>query len=218
VTEKRTRLSPAARRSQLIELGVQMLATRTLDDLSVEEIAAQAGISRGLLFHYFASKRDFHLEVARAAAAELVRRTAPDQTKAPIDALRGSLHDFIDYVEENPDGYLSLVRGAASADEQMRAISDETRATLAQRVIDVVGEMGFELSPRARLSVQGWVAYVEECVVRWMAQRELSREDLEDLLSKSLPAVVLASTDEEVGSLVSILTAETAISTGATLR
>src|SRR5581483_404686 len=82
--EKRTRLDPAARRAQLIELGVQMLATRTLDELSVEDIATQAGISRGLLFHYFASKQEFHVEVARAAAAALIARTAPDPALPPL--------------------------------------------------------------------------------------------------------------------------------------
>jgi AcrR family transcriptional regulator len=206
------RLSPEARRAQLIELGVEMLATRTLDELSVEEIAQQAGISRGLLFHYFSSKQDFHVEVARAKAAELIRRTAPDESKAPIDALRGSLHDFIDYVEENPDSYVSLVRGAASGDAELRAIFDDTRAVLAERVVGVVASMGFELPPRAQLVIQGWVAFVEECVVRWTATRDVPRPELEELLAKSLPAVVLASTDEEVGSLVSILTADTAIS------
>ena len=70
--DKRTRLRPDARRAQLIALGVEMLATRTLDELSVEDIATEAGISRGLLFHYFASKQEFHLEVARAAAQELI--------------------------------------------------------------------------------------------------------------------------------------------------
>jgi AcrR family transcriptional regulator len=209
--DKRVRLSPEARRAQLIALGVDMLATRTLDELSVEDIAAQAGISRGLLFHYFASKQDFHVAVARAAAQELIHRTRPDESKTPIEALRGSVHDFIDYVEENPDSYRSLVRGAASGDAQLRAIFDDTRTTLAGRVVDVVASMGFELSDRARLAVQGWVAFVEECVIRWTDTRVITREDLEDLLAKSLPAVVLASTDEEVGSLAAILTAETAI-------
>src|SRR3981189_63361 len=97
-TEKRVRLNPQARRAQLIKLGVEMLATRTLDELSVEEIAQQAGISRGLLFHYFSSKREFPLEVARAAAQELIRRTMPDEAKPPLEALYGSLHAFIDYV------------------------------------------------------------------------------------------------------------------------
>ncbi len=52
---KRVRLSPEERRAQLIDLGVRMLADRPLEQISVEDIADQAGVSRGLLFHYFAS-------------------------------------------------------------------------------------------------------------------------------------------------------------------
>src|SRR6476659_5806736 len=103
----RVRLDPAQRRAQLIELGVEMLATRTLDALSVEDIAQKAGISRGLLFHYFSSKQEFHVEVARAAAAALLARTEPDSSLAPVDALRGGLGAFGDYVAENPDNYKS---------------------------------------------------------------------------------------------------------------
>jgi AcrR family transcriptional regulator len=208
---KRVRLNPEARRAQLIELGVEMLAKRRLDELSVELIAKAAGISRGLLFHYFSSKQEFHLEVARAAAAEMIRRTQPDPALAPVDALRGALTSFIDYVEENPDNYKSLVRGAASGDAQMRVIFDETRSTMAQRVVGVLADMGLEVSPRATLAIHGWVAYAEECVVRWIDTRTISRDDLLDVLTKSLPAIALSATDEDVRSLVAILTAEQAI-------
>ena len=145
-TEKRVRLNPEARRAQLIELGVEMLATRTLDELSVEDIAQQAGISRGLLFHYFSSKQEFHLEVARAAAQELLNRTERDDALAPLDALHASTHSFIDYIEENPDSYKSLVRGAVSGDAEMRALYAETRATLAQRVVDTTKDIKPRLS------------------------------------------------------------------------
>ncbi|MDT4949107.1 MAG: hypothetical protein QOJ37_1702 [Pseudonocardiales bacterium] len=203
---KRVRLSPEARRAQLIELGVELLATRRLDELSVELIAQSAGISRGLLFHYFSSKQEFHTEVARAAAAEMIRRTEPDTSRPPVEALRGALSAFIDYVEENPDNYKSLVRGAASADLEMRAIFDNTRATMAQRVIDVIAQLGFELSDRADLAVHGWVAYVEECVIRWIDSRRFDREQLLEMLTKSLPAVALSASDDEDGTLDSILT------------
>lgn len=212
---KRSRLSPEARRAQLIALGVEMLATRRLDELSVELIATTAGISRGLLFHYFSSKQDFHVEVARAAAADMIRRTEPDPSLPPVEALRGAITAFIDYVEENPDNYKSLVRGAASGDARMRAIFDDTRSTLARRIVGVIGELGLELSPRAELAVQGWVAYVEECVIRWIDTRTIERGSLEDMLTKSLPAVALSATDEEVGTLVSILTAQSEIDPGA---
>ncbi len=208
---KRSRLSPEARRAQLIELGVDMLATRRLDELSVELIASTAGISRGLLFHYFASKQEFHLEVARAAAAEMIRRTQPDAALSPVEALRAALTSFIDYVEENPDNYKSLVRGAASGDADMRAIFDETRSTMAQRIITVVADQGLVVDARTTLAIHGWVAYVEECVVRWIDTRTLGRDDLLDLLTKSLPAIALSATGEELGTLVSILTADQAI-------
>jgi AcrR family transcriptional regulator len=208
---KRTRLTPEARRAQLIELGVEMLATRRLDELSVELIAQTAGISRGLLFHYFASKQEFHLEVARAAAAEMIRRTEPDTSLPLVAALRGSIAAFVDYVEENPDNYKSLVRGAASGDADMRAIFDGTRAAMVQRVLDVVAAQDLVLDPRAELAVHGWIAYVEECVVRWLDGRAITRDELLELLTKSLPAVVLAASDEQVGTLVSVLSAQTAI-------
>jgi AcrR family transcriptional regulator len=206
-TTKRTRLSPEARRAQLIELGVEMLATRRLDELSVDLIAASAGISRGLLFHYFASKQEFHTEVARAAAAEMLRRTEPDATLPPVEALRGALTSFIDYVEENPDNYKSLVRGAVSGDAQMRAIFDATRATMAQRIIAVVADQGLRLSDRTALAIHGWVAFAEECVIRWLDERAFDRTALLDLLTKSLPALALAASDEEIGTLVGILSA-----------
>jgi AcrR family transcriptional regulator len=211
---KRIRLNPEARRAQLIDLGVEMLATRRLDELSVELIAKAAGISRGLLFHYFPSKQHFHVEVARAAAAEMIRRTTPDTSQTPVVALRGALTSFMDYVEENPDNYKSLVRGAASGDAEMRAIFDGTRSTMAQRILDVLSEMGLDVSARMRLAIAGWVAYVEECVVRWIDTRTVSREQLLEMLTKSLPAVALSATDEEVGTLVSIVTAESAINSG----
>jgi AcrR family transcriptional regulator len=208
---KRVRLSPEARRRQLIELGVEMLATRRLDELSVELIAKAAGISRGLLFHYFSSKQEFHVEVAKAAAAEMLRRTGPDTSLAPVDALRGALTSFIDYVEENPDNYRSLVRGAVSGDAEMRAIFDATRTTMAQRVLDVLATQGLDVTPRATLAIHGWVAYVEECVIRWIDTRTVERGQLLDMLTKSLPALALSASDEEVGTLISILTAEKAI-------
>ena len=209
----RRRLDPVARRAQLIALGVEMLATRTLDALSVEDIAKQAGISRGLLFHYFSSKQEFHTEVARAAAAELLDRTAPDTSLPPVEALRGAVGAFIDYVEENPDNYKSLVRGAASGDATMRAIFDDTRMQLAQRVVEVVGGLGFAIGPKAELAVHGWVAFAEECTIRWIDTRSVDRDALQDMLVKALPAAVLSATDEEIGSLVSILTADAAIAT-----
>jgi AcrR family transcriptional regulator len=191
---KRVRLSPDARRAQLIDLGVQMLATRTLEDLSVEALAEQAGISRGLLFHYFRSKQEFHLEVIRASARELLERTAPDESLAPLDQLTTSLSAFIDYVTENHDAYVSLVRGAASGDETVRQVSDETRTEMANRVLKHLDVLGLPADPRTEIAVRGWVAFCEEAVISWLSGPDapvLPRADLLALLADALPGVVL---------------------------
>lgn len=210
--EKRTRLDPIARRAQLIELGVEMLATRTLDELSVEDIARKAGISRGLLFHYFASKQEFHVAVARAAAAELLARTQPDTTLPAAQAVRAALGAFIDYVADNPDSYTSLVRGAASGDAELRAIFGQTRSTMAGRIVGLLGDLGLPGGPRPELAVHGWVAFAEECVIRAIADGLRDRDALLDLLSAALPAVVLAaSTSADQGDVNSIRTRDQAI-------
>jgi AcrR family transcriptional regulator len=201
---KRVRLDPDARRAQLVELGVRMLATRRLEDLSVEALAEQAGISRGLLFHYFRSKQEFHLEVVRAAAGELLERTAPDPGLAPLEQLTTSLAAFIDYVTENRDAYVSLVRGAASGDATVRRVSDETRAELANRVLKHLDALGLPADTRSEIAVRGWVAFCEEAVICWLAGTggsALPREDLLALLSNALPGVVLSADPQWLADL-----------------
>ncbi|WP_127784103.1 TetR/AcrR family transcriptional regulator [Rhodococcus sp. X156] len=192
-TDKRTRLSPGARRAQLIALGAEMLAERRLEEVGVEEIADRAGISRGLLFHYFASKQDFHLAVVREMAAAMLERTAPDPALPPLEALHSSLSAFIDFVSENRSGYVSLLRGAASGDEAMRQVFDDTRAEMASRTLAQTPVLGIPAGPRTRLAVRGWIAFTEEAVISWLAEDDLSREELIDLISQALTALLLGA-------------------------
>jgi AcrR family transcriptional regulator len=191
VVSKRVRLPPDARRAQLIELGVQMLATRRLEDLSVEALADEAGISRGLLFHYFRSKQEFHLEVVRACARELLQRTEPDPELPPLAQLRTSLGAYIDYVTQNRDVYVSLVRGAASGDAAVRAVADETRTEQANRVLKHLDALGLPGAARTELAVRGWVAFCEEVVISWLASEQRPpRKELLALLADALPGMV----------------------------
>ena len=86
-TEHRTRLSPAQRREQLLDLGVRLLAARSLDELSIDLLAEEAGISRGLLYHYFGNKVAFHEAVVRHAADDLIAQTAPPPGGEPLERL-----------------------------------------------------------------------------------------------------------------------------------
>jgi AcrR family transcriptional regulator len=188
----RTRLDPGTRREQLLDLGVRLLATRSLEDLSIDDLAEEAGVSRGLLYHYFGGKQEFREAVCRRAAADLVEQTVPPAGGEPLERLLASMAAYLDYVVDNYQGYLSLVRGAAGGHAALRQVYDEARTALTYRIFaaDAAGDVVPD-TPAARLVVRGWAALAEELVLSWIADPgEVSREQLLDLLAGSLPALM----------------------------
>jgi AcrR family transcriptional regulator len=188
----RTRLTPEERRSQLLDLGVRLLATRSLDELSIDLLAEEAGISRGLLYHYFGSKHAFHEAVVRRAADDLVAQTAPPAQGEPLERLLASVTAYVDYVVANYEGYLSLVKGAAGGNDTLREIYDSARSKLTDRIFreDAQGEIVPD-TPASRLVVRGWSAMTEELVLTWVADPTgVSREELLEIIAGSLSALV----------------------------
>jgi AcrR family transcriptional regulator len=187
----RVRLSREARRAQLIELGVRMLAGRRFDELSTDDLAAAAGISSGLLFHYFPTKHDFHVAVARAAASDLVARVRPDPRADPATQLRGSLEAYLGHLAEHHGAYVALVRGAAAGvDPELGAVYEDTRAVFTGWLIAILEALRGPVTPALALAVRGWQAFVEEIVLVWMEGSELSRAELLDLLEQSFPRLL----------------------------
>lgn len=199
MSQTRVRMSPAGRREQLLELGVRLLATRTLEELSIETLAEEAGISRGLLYHYFGGKQEFHTAVVQRAADDLYAVTAPTGEGTALEQLAGSLARYVDYVVENYQGYVSLVRGAAGGHEELRKIYEQSRDALTGRIfsdeaIAEGSELGLVDTPAVRLLVRGWSSLTEEVVLEWVRDpRGVSREQLLDMLTGSLPALLSAA-------------------------
>jgi AcrR family transcriptional regulator len=194
VTEAtRVRLSPDERRSQLLDLGVRLLATRSLDELSIDVLAEEAGISRGLLYHYFGNKHAFHEAVVRRAADDLIAQTAPPPDGDPLERMLVSVTAYLDYVVANYEGYVSLVKGAAGGNETLRRIYDDARWVLTDRIFleDAQGDL-IPDTPTTRLLVRGWAAMTEELVLTWAAQPEpeVSRDELLAIIAGSLPVLV----------------------------
>jgi AcrR family transcriptional regulator len=188
----RTRLTPEQRREQLLALGAELLASHSLDELSIDLLAETAGVSRGLLYHYFGGKQAFHEAVVQHAADQLYAQTAPPPGGEPLDRLLASMAAYVDYVIANHEGYRSLVRAAAGGNETLRRIYERARAALTDRIFaeDAVGELIAD-TPATRLVVRGWSAFAEDLVLEWCADpRGLTRDDLLQLVTASLPALV----------------------------
>ena len=113
---RRARLSTDARREQLVALGIEIFSERPFDEVSIDDIAAAAGISKGLLYHYFPSKRDFYVAVIRSAADEMQALTEPDPALVPRERLAAALERYLEYVETHARGYATVLRAGIGSD------------------------------------------------------------------------------------------------------
>jgi AcrR family transcriptional regulator len=193
----RTRLDLDERRAQLLALAQATFATRSYDEVSIDELARAAGVSKGLLYHYFPTKRDLYIAGLREASRLLIERTmiAPSAHASPIERIRMGLDAYLDYAREHARAFTALLRGGIGSDPEVAAVIEETRASYVERMIE--GAEGAPLpipaasTPLLRLALRGWVGFVEQTSIDWVAapngvaQREL-RDLLVDVLLSTL--------------------------------
>lgn len=185
----RQRLSPEERRGQLIALGLARLKSHPFDQDLIDEVVEAAGISKGLLFHYFPTKRDFLAAITREAAGELLAATEVDASLSQADQLRQGLDAYIGYIEQQPDSYAAIARSAGS-DEQLLAIFEETRSALADRIVTSLSERP---APLLRLAARGWIAMVEEATLMWLRDQACARHQLIEMLEMAAIRVLPAA-------------------------
>ncbi|RZU20547.1 TetR family transcriptional regulator [Kribbella rubisoli] len=186
------RLSADDRKKQLVKIGLMMLRTKPIHELSIDAIAGQAGISRGLLFHYFPSKRDYYVAVISAAGRRLLRVTKPDDSLAPEEQLREMLTQFVAFIERRRTAYISFVRGAAGGDDFAVEVYDETRAGLTKRVLTYIGTPEVADDPKSLdyLRIHAWLSYAEDLAIEWSGLPEADRPyDAEYLINHATEAL-----------------------------
>lgn len=194
----RLRLTPEARREQLLLLGTRLLGTRPLDEFSVEVVAEEAGISRGLLYHYFGSKHGFVLAVLQRMTDDLFETTAPVDHPDLSHRLEVSLRRYLDWVRENLTGYRSLLREARSGNAEVLAIYESGRNALTDRIFESstpedLASYGIVDTPKVRLFARSWAAMVEDVILSWLDDpRDLTAEEVVGSLTFSLGGVLAA--------------------------
>jgi AcrR family transcriptional regulator len=173
------------RRAQLIELGLDLFTRYAYDEVSIDEVARMAGISKGLLYHYFPTKRDFYAAVIRRSAEQLLEALRSDAVD-PLERLRLGLDGYLAFIARRRAGYVALMRGGAGVDPEIARIVDKTREEAWEEVI-----AGFPLaapSPIMRIAVRGWVGFVEAATLDWVTRRgtDVSAAALRDLFVGAL--------------------------------
>jgi AcrR family transcriptional regulator len=181
-----TRLTSDERREHLLHVGVELVGRHGTADISIEEIARAAGVSKGLLYHYFPTKTDFFVAVLARSQAEMDQELVRDPELSALEQFDRNLDGFLRFVDAHAEGYLAVVN-ARGREPRVRELVEERR----QRRVDELIALAAVLegvprevvrTPLLVAAIEGWIGFTEGVIVRWLHDRELSREDVHGLL------------------------------------
>ncbi|PZR51888.1 TetR/AcrR family transcriptional regulator [Xylanimonas oleitrophica] len=190
---RRTRLSPQERRQQLLAQGVEWLADRPLESISVEDLAAAAGVSPGLVFYYFGSRQGLHQEIVRTARDAMLHATEPRPELPPLERLDDVLERFVAFVQEHDATFYSIVRGASSGDPQVRSTVQHARDVLTGHTTEILDELGIERTPLLDVAIRAWISLAEQALVDAATDEAVPTHELVGFLSRSALATIQAA-------------------------
>ncbi len=187
--EKRVRLSREARIQHILAVSQRLFSTHAYDAIAIEDIAAAAGMSKGLLYHYFASKRDLYLATLRHVLAQMLQFTDlhPD--------LHAGLSETLSLFERYPGLAKMVLRAGIGVDAEVDALLTTYRQ---QQLDRIYHGLGFSVSdpdphPLVLLGLRGWLSLLEEVCMQWVLQPDVTREQVVLLLEQSLQAILSAT-------------------------
>ena len=189
-----SRLDVDERRRQLLETSARVFSERRYDEVSMNEIAASAGISKGLLYHYFASKQELFRATLEDAARDIALRIEPDSSLPPAERVRASVDAYLDWIEAHEAGYVRLIEDVGSVSdvrELVGRVREDTAVLIATQAVQ--GD-----PPRALVSAAlGWLWFMDGVCLDWLARRHMSRDQVRDMLLAVLFGSVMAASSVE---------------------
>ncbi|MBW8482086.1 TetR/AcrR family transcriptional regulator [Actinomadura sp. PM05-2] len=181
----RRRLSVDERRDELIEAALELFSTRPPEDISIDDVAAAAGASRALVYHYFGGKYELYIAALGSAAKQLSVLLEPPTEGSPLERLKVSLERYFDFVESHAAGYTALLRGGpADRSGEVGEIVEGIRELLLGRILQA---LEIEVPPPVlRITLRSWMASVETAGLDWLENADVTRPQLERLLVDQL--------------------------------
>ncbi len=191
------------RRQQLIGVALDLFSRRSPDEVSIDEIASAAGISRPLVYHYFPGKLSLYEAALKRASEDLASRFA-EPHEGPLGArLLRVMGRFFDFVDEHGPGFSALMRGGpAVGSTTTNALVDSVRQAAYDQILSHLGVA--EASPRLELVVRSWISLAESTALIWLDGRRIPRAELEKQLVHDFAALaaVSAAYDEDLAVLL----------------
>ncbi|MGW7383677.1 TetR/AcrR family transcriptional regulator [Streptomyces sp. NPDC054794] len=180
-----------ARRAELIAIGRKLFADTSYDALSMDDIARQAHVAKGLIYYYFQSKRGYYLAIIQDSVTDLVTFAASGLELPAVDRVHRTVDSYLRFAEHHQAAYRTIVSGGVGFDAEVHAIRDGVREAIVATIAE--GAYGrSDIAPLARMGLLSWVCSVEGATLDWIDHSELSRETMRELLVKALGGVLRA--------------------------
>ncbi|OXY90384.1 TetR/AcrR family transcriptional regulator [Streptomyces diastatochromogenes] len=174
-----------ARRAELIAIGRKLFADTSYDALSMDDIARQAHVAKGLIYYYFHSKRGYYLAIIQDSVADLVSFAASGLELPAVDRVHRTVDSYLRFAEHHQAAYRTIVSGGVGFDTEVHAIRDGVREAIVATIAE--GAYGrSDIAPLARMALLSWVCSVEGATLDWIDRPALSRDTMRDLLVKTL--------------------------------
>ncbi|WP_367041222.1 TetR/AcrR family transcriptional regulator [Streptomyces sp. Je 1-332] len=208
-TGVRRRMGVEERRQQLIGVALDLFSHRSPDDVSIDEIAAAAGISRPLVYHYFPGKLSLYEAALQRAADDLAERFV-EPREGPLGArLLRVMGRFLDFVDGHGPGFSALMRGGpAVGSSTTNALIDSVRQAA---YVQILTHLDITDPPaRLELVVRSWISLAESTALIWLDGRRIPRAELERQLVHDFAALaaVSAAYDDEMAAILRRIVAE----------
>ena len=162
------------RREQLVSIALELFLEKDYDDVSVDDVAEVAGVSHGLVFQYFGSKKGLYLATLEPLLAGFRSRTrgAPEGVSGP-DRLRHAIGEYFDAANEHPAAYRSVMSGGPGFQEVFDRIEDARWGGIEL----IATESGFDLErAEVRAALRGWVGFLEGAILGSLQRPDADRE------------------------------------------
>jgi AcrR family transcriptional regulator len=134
--EKRERLQRDARIQRILAASQRLFSTQAYDEIAIEDLAAAAGMSKGLLYHYFASKRELYVATVSHVLTQMAHFTdfSPD--------LHAGLSQMLSLFEQSPGVAKMVLRGGIGVDREVDGLLAAYRQQQLQRLSRGLGFLG----------------------------------------------------------------------------
>jgi AcrR family transcriptional regulator len=180
------RLSTGERRAQLLGIGREAFSQGAFDAVHLADVAREAGVSKGLLYHYFGDKRGYYQAVLAQVAVDLLEVTTFPSTLDTEAAIAHAVDGFITYTVANEPFYRALIRGGIGSDAAVDAQVEQVRRTLVDRIRS---RLQLPRDPLTERVLYGWIGFAEFSTLDWLGSgRDRSAHAM--LLTRSLLALL----------------------------